>query len=143
MSTVQAVFGTSADEFTLDGATTYDFEAQYELSRAAGTTSHTFATLLGGTATFTSIDYFAEVMNPTGNVLANVQGLHVTAANTSATEYIVVKLRGQMRINTAGTVIPQFQYSAAPGGAPTIKRNSFFKCRPIGPNSLTTLGPLS
>ncbi|CAN7418751.1 hypothetical protein [Mesorhizobium sp. LjNodule214] len=48
-----------------------------------------------------------------------------------------------MRINAAGTVIPQFQYSAAPGGAPTIKRNSFFRIKPMGLNTMVSQGPWS
>lgn len=151
VATVQNVFASTEDEITLDATTAYEFEAQYVLSRAAGTTSHTFATLFGGTATFTSIDYVAEITNPTGNVLSNSQMIHataatatvLTAANTSATEYIVVKLRGEMRINATGTVIPQFQYSAAPGGAPTIKRNSFFRIKPMGLNTMVSQGPWS
>jgi hypothetical protein len=151
VATVQNIFNSTEDALTVDDSTTYEFEAQYMLSRAAGTNSHTFATLFGGTATLTSIDYVAEISNPTGNVLAAPQLLHVTAAtaavltaaNTSATEYILVKLRGVMRIAAAGTVVPQFQYSAAPGGAPTIKRNSFFKAKPVGPASMVANGAWS
>jgi hypothetical protein len=131
--------------------TTFEFEAVYILTRAAGTTSHTFAVLFGGTATFSSIDYLAEVSNPTGNVLSAkselwstaATALTLTAANTSATEHIRVKLRGTMRINAGGTVIPQFQYSAAPGGAPTVARNSFFRAWSIGSNSMVAQGNLS
>ncbi|KRB22669.1 hypothetical protein [Mesorhizobium sp. Root172] len=151
VATVQNVFASTEDELTVDAETTYEFEAQYMLSRAAGTTSHTFATLFGGTATITTIDYIAEISNPTGDVLSALQSLHVTAAtaavltaaNTSATEYIICKLRGVFRVSTAGTVIPQFQYSAAPGGAPTIKRNSFFKVKPIGLRTMVANGAWS
>lgn len=151
VATAQNIFGSAADEFTLEASTLYDFEGQVELSRAAGTTSHTFALLFGGTATLTSIDYFATVLNPTGNVLASMQGLHVTAAtaavltaaNTSATEYISVTVKGQVRVNAKGTLIPQFQYSAAPGGAPTIKRGSSFRFWPVGKSTMTTQGQVA
>jgi hypothetical protein len=46
-----------------------------------------------------------------------------------------------MRINAGGTVIPQFQFSAAPGGAPTIKAGTFFRCYPIGANTVAAAGP--
>jgi hypothetical protein len=49
-------------------------------------------------------------------------------------------LRGIVRINAAGTFIPQFQYSAAPGGAPTIQQNTFFMLRKLGSGSATTQG---
>ncbi|CDX54584.1 hypothetical protein MPL1032_190163 [Mesorhizobium plurifarium] len=151
VATVQNIFGAAADEFTLDAGTTYEFEAVYFISRSAGANSHTFATLFGGTATLTAIDYIAEIANPAGNVLANAQTLYVaaatasvlTAASTATNEQITVKLHGHIRVNAAGTLIPQFQYSAAPGGAPSIRRGSFFKCRPVGPGAMTTQGPVS
>jgi hypothetical protein len=149
VATAQAVFGSTEDALTVDGSTTYEFEALVVISRAAGTTSHTTAFLLGGTATFTSIDYLAKVSNPTGNVLgavSEIQGdaataIVLTAANTSATENVRMYIRGTMRINGGGTIIPQFQFSAAPGGTPTVKRNSFFRCRPIGRNTMVASGP--
>lgn len=148
VSTAQAVFDASTDAVTLAAATSYQFEAQYFITRAAGTTSHTTAVLFAGTATFTSVDYLAQVTNPTGNVLANVQqimataetALTLTAANTSATENLMIRLTGTIRINAGGTLIPQFQYSSAPGGAPTIKRNSFFRLWPAGTNTVASVG---
>ncbi|CAN1721999.1 protein of unknown function [Hyphomicrobium sp. 1Nfss2.1] len=149
VNTAQPVFGSAGDAVTVDAGTLYEFEAQYWITRAAGTTSHTTGVLFGGTATFTSIDYLAQVTNPTGNALANVQQimgsaaslLTLTAANTSATENVQVKLSGTMRINAGGTIIPQFQFSAAPGGAPTIKRGSYFKLRPITSAAAAAVGP--
>jgi len=149
VNTAQPVFGSTGDAVTVDAGTLYEFEAQYWITRAAGTTSHTTGVLFGGTATFTSIDYLAQVTNPTGNALANVQQimgsaaslLTLTAANTSATENVQVKLSGTMRINAGGTIIPQFQFSAAPGGAPTIKRGSYFKLRPITSAAAAAVGP--
>jgi hypothetical protein len=64
----------------------------------------------------------------------------ITAANTSATENLVIRVSGTMRINAGGTVIPQFIYSVAPGGAPTIKRNSFFRMSAIGANTDAKIG---
>lgn len=151
VSTVQPVFSSGQDEFTALASTTYEFEAEYFITRAAGTTSHTTAVLLGGTATFTSIGYLAEVANPTGDVLSNVQSLWcasaaaqtLTAANTSATENLIIKLRGLIRVSAAGTIIPQLQYSAAPGGAPTIKANSFFRMTALGSDTRAAVGAWS
>lgn len=148
VNTAQPVFDTAQDVITLAASTTYEFEAEYWITRAAGTTSHTTAVLFGGTATFTSVGYLAQVTNPTGNVLANVQhiwgeaatALVLTAANTSATEHLLIKIKGRIRTNAAGTLIPQFQYSAAPGGVPTIKRNSAFRIWPLGVDTVTAVG---
>lgn len=144
----QPVFAAAQDTFAASASTTYEFDAVYWIVRAAGTTSHTTSVLFGGTATFTSVEYLAQVTNPTGNALANVQQIMgsgagavvLTAANTSATENVMVKLRGIIRINAAGTLIPQFQYSAAPGGAPSIKRNSYFRLKVMGTNTATIIG---
>lgn len=148
VNTAQAIFDSAADTITLEASTTYEFEAEISISRAAGTTSHTTGVLFGGTATLTSIGYMAQVTNPTGNALANVQQiwgsaatlLTLTAANTSATENLNILLKGRIRCNAAGTLIPQFQYSAAPGGAPTIRANSSFKIWPTGSNTLASAG---
>jgi len=147
VSTAQNVFPTGQGTLTVQGATTYEFEAQYWIQRSAGTTSHTTTVLFGGTATYTDLHFIATTANPTGNVLGAVSaivggtsGAVVTAANTSATENLMITIRGTMRINAAGTVIPQFQYSTAPGGAPTVKIGSFFRCWPIGSNTVTQVG---
>lgn len=150
VSTAQAVFDAAQDTFTLLANVTYEFEADYRISRAAGTTSHTTGVLFGGTATYT-IDYLADVSNPTGNVLGAVSAIEgnaatevvLTAANTSATENLRIKLKGVIRVTAAGTLIPQFKYSAAPGGAPTIKRNTSFKLRAIGTDLAATAGAVA
>ncbi len=146
VNTVQALF--TAGSFTAEATTSYDFEGFYHISRTAGTTSHTTAVLFGGAATLTSIRYLAQVTNATGNVLAATQqivgeaatAVTLTAANTSATEHLVIGLRGIVRINGAGTFIPQLQYSVAPGGTPTHKANSYFLMRKLGINTVAVGG---
>ena len=107
---------------------TYRFTGFLFLSRAAGTTSHTTGLLFGGTAALTSIAYVARAS--TGDALALVAAdtfyasaatsLVVKAASTSATEQAWFEVNGIVIVSTAGTLIPQFIYSAAPGGLPTI-----------------------
>ncbi len=151
VATAQAWFGTGDDEFALSAGTAYAFEGVLSLSRAAGATSHTTAILFGGTATLTSIGYLAHVSNPTGNVLSAAQqifgstatALVVTAANTAATENVHVLVKGIVRSNAAGTFIPQFIYSAAPGGAPTVRANSYFTLYPLGGNATGQVGAVS
>lgn len=151
VATAQAWFGAGADDFALSAATSYDFEGVLSLNRAAGTTSHTTAILFGGTATLTSIGYLAQVTNPTGNVLANVQQIQgaaatplvITAANAVATENVHVLVKGVVRCNAAGTFIPQFIFSAAPGGAPTVRANSYFRLYPVGSNSVAAIGAVT
>lgn len=145
--TAQPWFPT-AGGVTVAAATTYLMDGLLVISRAAGVTSHTIGLLFAGTATLTSIQYSAETnvgevetLLPESRVISRVAtNTPVTAASTTATEQKQIKLYGIIRINTGGTLIPQFIYSAAPGGAPTIKANSFFRLQPFGDNSFATQG---
>jgi hypothetical protein len=147
VSTAQSVF-VATEDFTAAASTTYAFDAFYHITRAAGTTSHTTGVLFGGTATYTSLRYLAQITNPTGNVLTAVSQIVgdaatevvLTAANTSATENLTISLKGIIRVNGGGTIIPQFKYSAAPGGAPTIKANSYFRMRKLGTDTVASAG---
>ncbi len=107
----------------------YAFEGILRLSRAAGANSHTTGLLFGGTATINNGNM--QITASTGDALAlgagNIfytNGLTISAvskaASTSTTEQAWFSVRGFMTITVAGTVIPQFIYSAAPGGAPTV-----------------------
>lgn len=139
---------TTNGAFNPVAAQTYFMEGLIIFTRAAGTTSHTTSFLFGGTASITSIMYDLKVTNPTGNALGAVQEIHamaasgaiITAANIVATENIRVEIKGVVRINAAGTFIPQISYSAAPGGAPTFINNSYFRLTPIGTNTVTNIG---
>jgi len=148
-ASAQKVFnGSTNGAVTLAASTTYMMEGVYYITRAAGTTSHTLSTLFALGGTLTSIAYTAETTSTTGNALGAVSRIYatgatatvVTAASTSATENITVTIRGIVRTNSAGTFTPQIQYSAAPGGAPNILANSFFKLTPIGTNTVATVG---
>ena len=118
----------------VEAATTYDIEGLLNMTRSAGATSHTTSLLFAGTATLTSILWRAECK--TGDTLASVasndaggrsaSAVVVKAASTSATEEVLLKVAGSIKVNAAGTFIPQFSYSAAPGGAPTIQIGSYF-----------------
>ena len=150
-TTAQAVFnvGTAgAGAITLPGSTSYIMEAVYYITRAVGTNSHTLSTLFALGGSLTSIAYVAETTSTTGNVLGAVSRIYgtaatalaVTAASVSATENITVTIRGIVRTNTGGTFTPQIKYDVAPGGAPTVLANSWFRLTPIGNNAVTYVG---
>lgn len=113
----------------------YDMEGLLNLTRSAGVTSHTTSLLFGGTATLSYILWTAVLTSTDAesNGNANITSARVAtatvvkAASTSATESYVVRLEGSVKINAGGDFIPQFQYSAAPGGAPTIRTGSYFR----------------
>jgi hypothetical protein len=141
----------SEGDVTVASDTTYEIEGQLRLSRSAGTTSHTTGLLFAGTATLTNITYQATCN--TGDTAANAarNGIAaevatetvVKAASTSATEQIAVWVRGTVRVTTGGTFIPQFKYSAAPGGAPSVLKNTYFRLIPLGSASYASQGTWS
>ncbi len=146
VNTAQELF--TAGAFTAEAATSYQFDAFYHVTRAAGANSHTTGLLFGGGATFTSLRYLIQAANPTGNALSAVSSIVgeaatevvITGANTSTTENIIARLNGIIRVNAGGTIIPQLKYSVAPGGTPTFKANSYFLMRKLGSNTAATSG---
>lgn len=150
--TAQQVFNaSSAGAVTLSPATTYFMEAQYLVVRTAGTTAHTVGVLFGTSGTLTSIAYTAEVTDTSSNTLGSVSRIYstvttetvITASSSDANQYITVKISGVVRTNSGGTFTPQLKYSAAPGGAPTVLANSYFRIKPVGTNTLSTTGTWS
>lgn len=150
----QKIFNASTNgALTLPAATSYFFETMFTIANT-GTTSHTWAFLFGGTATFTGCFYQALVRTGTTSAatLTALSSLEaavasatvLTAASTSATEFVTVILKGVIETNAAGTVIPQMQASAQPGlsGTPgvTVLAGSYFRCWPIGTSTVSTVG---
>lgn len=132
---------------TLEASTTYEFEGVLMLT--TGSTSHTLGLSFGGTATLTSIGYFAHCAMVAINTasastvlsvaqITQASNTVVSAANTAVGNTVFVK--GIVRINAAGTLIPQFTFSAAPG-AGNVLANTHFKLRKIGSNTNTAQGP--
>lgn len=150
-SAAQKVFnvGTgSAGTITLSGSTTYMFEGTYYITRSLGTSSHTTSLLFALGSPLTSITYHIDSTTSTGAALTAVNRIYATSVNatiatgasTSATENLVFTVKGILRTNASATLQPQFQYSSAPGGAPTVLKNSYIKFVPIGTSSVTTVG---
>lgn len=114
---------------------TYLFEGTLYTTRTAGTTSHTTAIQFGGTATIGAIGYDALANTGDTNTLTAEDELFgtatsatvVKAASTSATENTIIQVKGVLTVTVAGTFIPQFTYSVAPGGTPTVKTGTFFR----------------
>lgn len=149
-ATAQPWFPTAGAVAVLDDQA-YLLEGQLRLSRSAGAVSHTTGILFAGTAALTSIDYIARCK--TGDTLLNAAmnaaghnaatELVVKAASTSASEQTLIMINGIIRVNVAGTLIPQFKYSAAPGGTPTVKRGSYFIMTAVGVGNRAVRGTWS
>lgn len=121
--------------FTLEAGVTYQFEAGIDLYTSAAATTHTTSTLFAGTATLTDIRYTTITGNHTTALVATTQLYHkptivatAAAVNATATSPEVnIDMRGTLRSNAAGTLIPQIQFSAQPTNTPKARNGSFFR----------------
>lgn len=144
-TSAQNIFAAANDTLTVVASTTYRFRARLLFN--TGTTTHTTAFGLGGTATFTSIAYTSHATSSAADTLATPQTRHVatasaavlTATSVAATTNIVIE--GVMRINAAGTIIPQVTFSAGPTGTCETAIDSYFEIEPIGSNTVAAVGP--
>jgi hypothetical protein len=143
VATAQSIFGLT-NGFTLGASTIYEFEACFVLSKSAGATSHLIGLGFGGTATVNNILYqtmgsYILSATPSGpNAFALIGSVANSTANTatmSVTTQVAVSfmfiMKGTVSINAAGTFIPQYTLSAAPGGAYTTQIGSYFKISPL------------
>ena len=129
---------------TLSSGTYYEFEGVFNFFKTAGTTSHTFSFGWGGTATLTRIVtnvFVVESVN--GYVTLSGKNLSyltlesttqtvLTGAMSSAFHTVNLHIRGIVNVNVGGTLIPQYQLSAAPGGAYTSSTSNYMKIWPVG-----------
>lgn len=158
-ATAQKAFNSPTNgQITLPASTSYEFEALYMISNT-GTTAHTWSTLFAGTATITALDYsvlaytgvtsaatltaVSGAFQATGAGSLPTTALAVTASSTSATEFVQIRLRGTIRINATGTLIPQVKLSAQPNGTEKMLRGSFFRMTPFGSDTTASLGPFT
>ena len=148
-ASAQKVFNSPTNgAITLDAATTYMMEGVYYITRGLGSNSHTLGVLFALGGSLTSITYTADTTSTATYALGAVSRFYnttaslltVTAASTDTTENITVTIKGIVRTNAAGTFTPQIQYSSAPGGAPTILKNSYFKMTPVGNSTVASVG---
>ncbi|HOU95686.1 MAG TPA: hypothetical protein PLN06_03570 [Bacteroidales bacterium] len=145
-NSAQKVFNTSNGAVTLADNTTYMFEAQYRIY-ASGTATTDVQTGFGGTATVSSIAYTAITSKSASlTVQGPVRTSFVTSAGTTtitesdSDDYLTIILKGVIRINTGGTIIPQIRFTTAPGANPVISTNSYFKVYPIGNATVNYVG---
>lgn len=146
VNTAQPIFPAAVDTLTIP-AGTYIISGCYHID-TTGTTSHQLGLLWGGTATVQDIGYAANATNAATEVsgatsaiwIAVATVINVSAALASATHHSVW-VNGIIRISAAGTLIPQYQWSAAPGVAGVTLRDSYLMLIPIGTAAVAAVGP--
>jgi hypothetical protein len=130
-------------QLTVGAARTYQFEGAVTLS-AMSATSGAFGFAIGGTATLTFISWMSDGNKAALATAGAAQSTYnVTAANTaivSATTNTVgwFYVRGLIRINAGGTIIPQVSLGIA--AAAVVGQDSWFRVWPIGSNIIRQVG---
>jgi hypothetical protein len=143
-NTLKQTFNASTNgAVTVAGNTTYFFECMLNIS-AMSATAGTLGFGFLGTATYSRVQYLA-IANKTaltvqtasshtvGTVATNTV---ITASNTTTTAYAYVS--GVLVIGAGGTIIPATSASIA--AAYIVAAGSYFRLRPIGSNTVTTVG---
>lgn len=136
-SGVQSAFPTTGDVFTLAASTTYEIEGVYFISKSGTTCTTALALALAGGASITflqmQVTAHNTAANTTGATLAGtlVNQVASTVINATATGEVAIAFKGLIRMNAAGTVTPQVNFSAAPT-APTMKAGSYIRFTRIG-----------
>jgi hypothetical protein len=141
----QKLFNTPTNgALTVKAATTYFFECLINVTSISNTSS-SFGFAIGGTATLTAIQWMSTAIKtstPTTPIAPNIT-MNTSAANTvlniastGTAGYAFIK--GTIRINAAGTIIPQISLTVANAGV--VQPTSYFRIIPVGTNSITSVG---
>jgi len=144
----QSMFGVGV---TLSASTVYEFELVFGISKSAGTTSHNFGYNFGGTATLNNIGFIvlgasqssgfgplSAAANMIGQWSTTAANTNVVSGITSAAFYHLATIKGTVSVNAGGTFIPNYQCSAAPGGAYTTSLGSYIRINPLSASGAAT-----
>jgi tripartite motif-containing protein 71 len=154
VNTAQKVFSTAdAPNGSLNVAASTSYLLDVEIHiHTTGTTSHAIELgFAGGSATFTSFGgtlIYATPPTTEAGAAANIFWVASTAlqqyaaAAATATHHTFV-VKGIVRINGAGTFIPQYRWTAAPGVAGVTLANSYIRLTPFGSNTEDNVGSVA
>lgn len=145
---LQKLFATSANgALSVAAATTCFFECEFDLS-AMSTSSGAFSFGFGGTATITSVKYLATAQKSAavGTPAAGQLTVGTAATATALVSASLIatgsaRLGGVIRVNAAGTLIPQVALGVA--AAAVVSANSWFRIWPVGTGSAVSFGAWS
>jgi len=139
----QKLFGVTTNGQVTLTAGTYGFDCFFSLSSMSAS-SGSFGFALGGTATITQ--YFRATAQKGTATLATATATQTTyniAANTtlataSTNTVGYAQLDGIIVVTVGGTLIPQVSLGVA--AAAVVGAGSYFRIRPIGSTTVTTVG---
>jgi Pectate lyase superfamily protein len=135
---------TTNGTLTVQGSTAYEFECLLNIT-GLSSSSHTIDFGFGGTASFTGCTYDAITATAAGGSasifsVASASATAITAATTGTT--LQALIRGTLRINGAGTIIPQITQVTA-NAAGSVAAGSRIRLAAIGGSTVTSVGDWS
>lgn len=143
-TSAQKLFNSSTNgALTVSSTTSYQFECIFSLTNMSASNG-SFGFAFGGTATFTSQSWISNAVKSATlttssastemwNTTANTA---ISGTNTSVTGSAIVK--GTVRINAGGTLVPQVSLSVA--NAAIVGTDAYFRIWPIGSNTIQSVG---
>ena len=141
----QKIFDTSNSTITVVSSISYFFECEFTIaSMSAGNGSFGFS--IGGSASFNSISWTSNAMKVASLLTANTMQSTFNTTNSNAsivtsssnTQFGLAYIRGTIRVNVGGTLIPQVSLGVA--SPAIIGTNSYFKIFPIGTITASAIG---
>lgn len=150
-TTVQKLFNApTGGALTVLGTTTYMFECLLGITSMSATSGNfKFDLLGGGNATLTASAWHAIGQDAaTPGTAGTVSGSYTTGTTTSVSSGDIitastatvayVNIRGSVRVNGAGTLIPSILLTSA--SAAVVGADSYFRCWPIGASTVQSVG---
>ena len=130
-------------DITLDANSVYQYELVFAQRKTVGATTHRMRYLFDGTVGVTTIHrnfYMSwDVGSSTAASSLSWAGYYGTTAEREFTNDMTnagistwMQERGVIITSTAGTFIPQYRLTAAPGGAYSTQAGSYFRLRKVG-----------
>jgi hypothetical protein len=149
ITTAQKIFNAPTNgTVTVKASTTYFFECSIYLTNLSATTTNGwFGFALGGTATFTSLVWHSIAQKATTsttpaapNYTLNVNPSNANISNPTGNAGTIgyATITGMIRINAAGTIIPQVLLGV--GALATVTLGSYFKITAAGTSSVQSVG---
>ena len=142
---VQSAFPTTGDVWTLQGSTLYEVEGNYIITTGTTTTKTTaiaFALAGGASVNYVALNVIGwnSVPNTSGTAQNTVQMTQVASTvvtATATTAGVGIYFKGLISMNAGGTITPQINFSANPGGTNLMKAGSYIRFTRLGTNTLS------
>ena len=135
LDTVQSIFGVSIN---LAANTVYEFEGSFALKKTSGTNPHSIGLGFAGSIGVNHVLYHVTHINSALNsastptsIMINTVSNTTVSSNTNVDNHNIF-LKGTISVGSAGSFVPQYKLSDAPGAAFDTLAGSYFKMEPIG-----------